>query len=431
MLQKLVWFCLYGLTLALAAAAAAATTIISKPGCESQCGNLTVRYPFGIGIGTGCSIDPVFDINCSTSFNPPKPFLNTGKLEVINISETQLRVKTRIAAECYDQNGGLTSSNTVGINLASQYFAFSDTNKFTVIGCDDLAIIATTAATIGRNFSSGCISLCSASEYVTSGNCSGIGCCNIPIPTGIQAFGAALGSLNNHTNVWSFARCGYAFLGEQDSFTFGGASDFSDPTFKNRTESSVPIAIDWVIGNQSCSEAQSSGALICQANSTCADSFSDKGLRGYSCSCLKGYEGNPYLSPCQGKRKNDSAVRETIAGSLGGIVEACCLQPVDVIKTRLQLDRSGSYKGIIHCGATVIRTEGVRALWKGLTPFATHLTLKYALRMGSNAVLQSAFKDPKTGNVSPHGRVLAGFGAGVIEALVIVTPFEVSGFTCT
>ncbi|CAK9139994.1 unnamed protein product [Ilex paraguariensis] len=134
--------------------------------------------------------------------------------------------------------------------------------------------------------------------------------------------------------------------------------------------------------------------------------------------------GTDLLVDYGGETKNDSAVRETIAGSLGGIVEACCLQPVDVIKTRLQLDRSGSYKGIIHCGATVIRTEGVRALWKGLTPFATHLTLKYALRMGSNAVLQSAFKDPKTGNVSPHGRVLAGFGAGVIEALVIVTPFE-------
>nr|ACU18889.1 unknown [Glycine max] len=72
---------------------------------------------------------------------------------------------------------------------------------------------------------------------------------------------------------------------------------------------------------------------------------------------------------------------KAISGSLGGIMEASCLQPIDVIKTRLQLDRSGNYKGILHCGATISRTEGVRALWKGLTPFATHLTLKYALRM--------------------------------------------------
>lgn len=106
-------------------------------------------------------------------------------------------------------------------------------------------------------------------------------------------------------------------------------------------------------------------------------------------------------------------------------MEATCLQPIDVIKTRLQLDRSGNYKGIIHCGSSIVKNEGVRALWKGLTPFATHLTLKYALRMGSNAVLQSAFKDSKTGQLSPYGRVLSGFGAGVLEAIVIVTPFEV------
>ena len=117
---------------------------------------------------------------------------------------------------------------------------------------------------------------------------------------------------------------------------------------------------------------------------------------------------------------------KAISGSLGGAVEASCLQPIDVIKTRLQLDRSGNYKGIIHCGSTIVRTEGVRALWKGLTPFATHLTLKYTLRMGSNAVFQSAFKDSETGELSNQGRLMSGFGAGVLEALAIVTPFEVS-----
>ncbi|KAL2474778.1 Mitochondrial succinate-fumarate transporter 1 [Abeliophyllum distichum] len=124
-------------------------------------------------------------------------------------------------------------------------------------------------------------------------------------------------------------------------------------------------------------------------------------------------------------KKTIPSYMKALSGSLGGVMEACCLQPIDVIKTRLQLDRSGSYKGIIHCGTTITRNEGVRALWKGLTPFATHLTLKYTLRMGSNAVLQSAFKDAQTGNLSHHGRLLSGFGAGVLEALVIVTPFEV------
>ncbi|EPS69267.1 hypothetical protein M569_05501 [Genlisea aurea] len=124
-------------------------------------------------------------------------------------------------------------------------------------------------------------------------------------------------------------------------------------------------------------------------------------------------------------KKSIPPYMKAVSGSIGGVVEACCLQPIDVIKTRLQLDRSGAYRGIFHCGGTVVRAEGVRALWKGLTPFATHLTLKYALRMGSNALLQSAFKDSQTGDLTTRARMLSGFGAGVLEALAIVTPFEV------
>jgi solute carrier family 25 (mitochondrial citrate transporter), member 1 len=68
-------------------------------------------------------------------------------------------------------------------------------------------------------------------------------------------------------------------------------------------------------------------------------------------------------------------------------MEVCYSQPIDVVKTRLQLDHVGAYRGITHCGATVARAEGVRMLWKGLTPFAAHFTLKYALRLDSNAML--------------------------------------------
>eukprot|EP00976_Prorocentrum_cordatum_P097423 1190985-Prorocentrum_minimum.AAC.1 len=94
------------------------------------------------------------------------------------------------------------------------------------------------------------------------------------------------------------------------------------------------------------------------------------------------------------KKENVAVVTpavKAIAGSMGGMMEACCLQPIDVIKTRLQLDRTGQYRGIGHCGNTIIQQEGVKALWKGLTPFATHLTLKYALRMvRSEPVMRSS-----------------------------------------
>ncbi|CAA2985838.1 wall-associated receptor kinase 2-like [Olea europaea subsp. europaea] len=82
-------------------------------------------------------------------------------------------------------------------------------NKFTIVGCDDLALIA---GTEGRNFTSGCVSLCSEKEDLLDGYCSGIGCCQTSIPKGLQRFSVVLGSLDNHTEVWSFDPCGYAFL---------------------------------------------------------------------------------------------------------------------------------------------------------------------------------------------------------------------------
>lgn len=112
-----------------------------------------------------------------------------------------------------------------------------------------------------------------------------------------------------------------------------------------------------------------------------------------------------------------SAIVKGFAGSIGGVAEAFALQPMDVIKTRLQLDRSGKYTGISQCGKTIVKEEGVKALWKGLTPFAMHLTLKYALRMGSNSVYQNLLRD-EDGKLTDGKRMLAGFSAGITEAIV-------------
>lgn len=106
------------------------------------------------------------------------------------------------------------------------------------------------------------------------------------------------------------------------------------------------------------------------------------------------------------------------------ISQACCLQPVDVVKTRLQLDKTGQYKGVVDCFKQIHAQEGVGALWKGLNAFATHLCFKYMLRMGTNATFQAAMMDEE-GKLTTSRRMAAGFGAGVVEALVVVTPFEV------
>lgn len=118
------------------------------------------------------------------------------------------------------------------------------------------------------------------------------------IPKGFKEFTSSLGTFNQHKNISSFGTCGYAFLGDPESFTFSGF-DFIDPSFMNRTRDTVPMILDWAIGNESCSAAEKSDGFACSGNSSCLDS--ETGLGGYRCRCLEGYEGNPYLSPgCTG-----------------------------------------------------------------------------------------------------------------------------------
>ncbi|KAM3344866.1 hypothetical protein P3S68_024575 [Capsicum galapagoense] len=59
---------------------------VAKPGCQTKCGNLTVPYPFGIGIDAGCSIDSSFDIRCDTSSDPPIAYLYTGYSSIVTAS---------------------------------------------------------------------------------------------------------------------------------------------------------------------------------------------------------------------------------------------------------------------------------------------------------------------------------------------------------
>ncbi|KAH7842660.1 hypothetical protein Vadar_007793 [Vaccinium darrowii] len=84
------------------------TFFIAKPGCQLECGKLTVPYPFGIGVGSNCSIARGFDINCNTSSDSPKAFISTGNVEVISISQTQVRVRNYVARACYNEAGDLT-----------------------------------------------------------------------------------------------------------------------------------------------------------------------------------------------------------------------------------------------------------------------------------------------------------------------------------
>ncbi|XP_058110511.1 wall-associated receptor kinase 2-like [Magnolia sinica] len=265
--------------------------VTTKPGCPDKCGKVDIPYPFGIGdrcnIGVGG-----FNITCNdTNNDPPKPFW--GRLEVFEISLLSgvMRISNHISWDCYKKTGELQSKSIKWVHLFDNpSFTFSEThNKFTAIGCDTYAYIT---GSWGRNFTSGCMSLCSNTDSVIDGDCSGIGCCQTSIPKAFKRFEVELGSYYNHTNVSTFNPCSYAFLVDQNAFSFK-ASDLEGIKFWNRSKT-VPVVVHWAIRNESCEIAQKDSATFAcvSENSHCYNS--SNGL-GYRCNCSEGYQGNPYL----------------------------------------------------------------------------------------------------------------------------------------
>lgn len=60
----------------------------------------------------------------------------------------------------------------------------------------------------------------------------------------------------------------------------------------------------------------------------------------------------------------DSFAGQILSGAFGATVASACTNPVDVVKTRLQVDLS--YTGVMDCIRKTIRDEGFRAFNRGL-----------------------------------------------------------------
>ncbi|KAF8006409.1 hypothetical protein BT93_K0648 [Corymbia citriodora subsp. variegata] len=243
---------------------------ITKPGCQSSCGNLSIPYPFGLSDSDPHCRSHInhssFRVDCDNSTKPP---------------DHELRINASIGRDCYSRSGHDNSSSP-WLWLAK--FPFSSTkNKFTAIGCD------TSASFRDRHgkFSFGCMSSCSSVLDVRNGSCTGIGCCETSIPRNIFNYNISITSFSNHSDVLGFNPCSYAFVAEIGSY------NFSVGDLKQLIFDPTPLVLDWAIGNQTCEEAKkNSMSYMCTKNTNCIDA--ENGY-GYKCTCSEGYRGNPYL----------------------------------------------------------------------------------------------------------------------------------------
>ncbi|KAL6463752.1 hypothetical protein MHYP_G00281430 [Metynnis hypsauchen] len=57
-----------------------------------------------------------------------------------------------------------------------------------------------------------------------------------------------------------------------------------------------------------------------------------------------------------------------VAGSLAGAIAQSSIYPMEVLKTRLALGRTGQYSGIVDCAKHIFQKEGLAAFYKGYIP---------------------------------------------------------------
>ncbi|KAI6689460.1 hypothetical protein NL676_026288 [Syzygium grande] len=292
----------------------------TKPGCASRCGNLTFSYPFGMNnTGDDCYFKEEsnsFVIFCDNSTDPPTPYWYDKSLgfQILNISieNHEFGVTMIVAYDCYSSTGRTTGNNNPSLALA--IFPISPAkNKFIAVGCDTYATFT------GSTYATGCLSSCESILDVINGSCSGIGCCETSIPRRAYGYNISVTSKHNHTGIWGFNQCGYAFVAEDGFFNFS-----TDDLYKPRYDE-VPIVLDWLIPYETCDEAKkNTTTYMCQENSNCTDA---ENRSGYQCNCLKGYQGNPYLqNGCQDI--NECVVSQPCSGictNLPGTYNCSCL----------------------------------------------------------------------------------------------------------
>ena len=71
-------------------------------------------------------------------------------------------------------------------------------------------------------------------------------------------------------------------------------------------------------------------------------------------------------------RRGSKAWVTSLAGAIAGASARVCVAPLDVVKISPQVQpeagAAGKYRGLTHAVSTILREEGVRAMWAGTTP---------------------------------------------------------------
>ncbi|KAJ4358747.1 mitochondrial aspartate-glutamate transporter agc1 [Didymosphaeria variabile] len=123
------------------------------------------------------------------------------------------------------------------------------------------------------------------------------------------------------------------------------------------------------------------------------------------------------------------SVHHFALGSLAGAFGAFMVYPIDLVKTRMQNQRSSGvghvlYKNSLDCAKKVIRNEGFKGLYSGVLPQLVGVAPEKAIKLTVNDLVRGKFTDKATGNIWWGWELMAGGSAGACQ-VVFTNPLEI------
>ncbi|KAF2808447.1 mitochondrial carrier [Mytilinidion resinicola] len=122
-------------------------------------------------------------------------------------------------------------------------------------------------------------------------------------------------------------------------------------------------------------------------------------------------------------------VYQFAAGAVAGVSEILVMYPLDVVKTRVQIQTGkgvgeDSYNGMVDCFRKIIRNEGVSRLYRGITAPILMEAPKRATKFAANDAWGKFYRNQfGVAKMNQSLAILTGASAGATEAFVVV-PFE-------
>eukprot|EP00890_Picochlorum_soloecismus_P006034 jgi/Picsp_1/6431/NSC_03779-R1_solute carrier family 25 member 38 len=118
------------------------------------------------------------------------------------------------------------------------------------------------------------------------------------------------------------------------------------------------------------------------------------------------------------KPKRKSKLASVVSGAASGALVSACVQPLDVIRTRLQADSAkGQLLSTVSTIRLIIRNHGVRSLWQGTQPTVVRLGVGAGLHFFFLESLKPLFEKTGANDAQQMGAMGAVMTGGLSRAM--------------